>query len=64
MARRNQIMRTAGRGKRSRSRTHHWVVGAQEGPASRAVCKLCQAVQQFRNAADDSVKDGGGRKAG
>ncbi len=63
MARR-QIEGKARRGKRSKLCTHHWVIAAQGGPTSRAVCKLCQAVRQFRNASDDYVGDGVGRKAG
>ncbi len=63
MARR-QVERKEGRGKRSKPCTHHWVIAAQGGPTSRAVCKRCQPVRQFPNASDDYVGDGVGRKAG
>ena len=63
MAGRTQVKQTGGRGKDSKSCTHHWVIAPRNGPTSRAVCKLCRAVRQFRNASDDYVEDGVGRKA-
>jgi len=28
---------------------HHWVIETANGPVSRGVCKLCQAVREFGN---------------
>jgi hypothetical protein len=28
---------------------HHWLIDSPEGPSSRGVCKLCGAIDEFKN---------------
>ena len=36
--------------------THHWLIDEAKGPTSKGVCKLCGAVAEFRNHAEELEK--------
>jgi hypothetical protein len=37
---------------------HHWVIESPHGATSAGRCKLCGALKQFRNSAEDTLWEG------